>query len=335
MRILVIGAGAVGGYFGGRLGAAGRNVTFLVREGRAAQLRRTGLRIFDAAYGDMTLAPRQLKLLTAKQLRDQPEEFDLVLVSTKAYSLDAAMEDFAPAMGLETVVLPLLNGMRHLDALQARFGSHAVLGGTTYLVADLDAEGAVRSMTALHDLNFGERDKQVTARIRAIEAALTGAGFDARLRPDVLATMWQKWTMLASAGAINCLMRAPIGAAVSAPGGRETARQVMTECETIAAANGYPAEDLEQRVATEQRLLNPASTLTTSMYRDMQRGLPVEADHILGDMVERGHRHGVEAPLLRTAYAQLSAYSTELAKELAKAQEAAGPRRETPIIRRS
>ncbi len=312
MRILVIGAGAVGGYFGGRLAAAGRDVTFLVREGRAAQLMQTGLRIFDVC-GDLTVLPERLRLLTAERLRARPEAFDLILLSTKAYSLDAAMEDFAPAMGAGSVVLPLLNGMRHLDVLGARFGMDRVLGGTTYLVADLDAEGVVHSMTALHDLNFGELDRRVTERIKAIEGVLNGAGFDARLRPDVLATLWQKWTMLASAGAINCLVRAPIGVAVSAPGGRETALQVMAECESIATANGYPAEDLGQLVATERRLLDPGSTLTTSMYRDMQRGLRVEGDHILGDLVERGRRHGVEAPLLRAAYAQLSVYSSGLA----------------------
>ncbi len=311
MRILVMGAGAVGAYFGGRLAATGRDVTFLVREGRAAQLRRTGLRIFDE-YGDLTLPPERLRLLTAQQLGAWRETFDLIVVSTKAYSLAAAMEDFAPAVGAETMVLPLLNGMRHLEALQARFGASAVLGGTTYIVADLDGEGAVHSMTALHDLNFGELDRRVTARIQALETTLRGAGFEVRLRPDVLATMWQKWTMLASAGAINCLLRAPIGAAVSAPGGRETARAVMLECETIAAANGYPAEDVAQQLATEQRLLNPGSTLTTSMYRDMQRGLRVESDHILGDLVERGRRHGVAAPLLRAAYAQLSVYASSL-----------------------
>ncbi len=311
MRILVMGAGAVGAYFGGRLAATGRDVTFLVREGRAAQLRRTGLRIFDE-YGDLTLPPERLRLLTAQQLGARRETFDLIVVSTKAYSLAAAMEDFAPAVGAETMVLPLLNGMRHLEALQARFGASAVLGGTTYIVADLDGEGAVHSMTALHDLNFGELDRRVTARIQALETTLRGAGFEVRLRPDVLATMWQKWTMLASAGAINCLLRAPIGAAVSAPGGRETARAVMLECETIAAANGYPAEDVAQQLATEQRLLNPGSTLTTSMYRDMQRGLRVESDHILGDLVERGRRHGVAAPLLRAAYAQLSVYASSL-----------------------
>ncbi len=311
MRILVMGAGAVGAYFGGRLAATGRDVTFLVREGRAAQLRRTGLRIFDE-YGDLTLPPERLRLLTAQQLGAWRETFDLIVVSTKAYSLAAAMEDFAPAVGAETMVLPLLNGMRHLEALQARFGASAVLGGTTYIVADLDGEGAVHSMTALHDLNFGELDRRETARIQALETTLRGAGFEVRLRPDVLATMWQKWTMLASAGAINCLLRAPIGAAVSAPGGRETARAVMLECETIAAANGYPAEDVAQQLATEQRLLNPGSTLTTSMYRDMQRGLRVESDHILGDLVERGRRHGVAAPLLRAAYAQLSVYASSL-----------------------
>jgi 2-dehydropantoate 2-reductase len=172
MRILVIGAGAVGGYFGGRLAAAGRDVTFLVRPARAAQLQRTGLQIFDP-YGDVRVQP---KLLLAEDLKANPKAFDLIVLSTKAYSLDAAIEDFAPAVGSETVILPLLNGMRHLDALDARFGEEHVVGGSTQIVADLDAEGRVHSMTQLHDLNFGERDKTVTARIKAIDETLRGQG---------------------------------------------------------------------------------------------------------------------------------------------------------------
>ena len=313
MRILVIGAGAVGGYFGGRLAAAGRDVTFLVRAGRAEQLRRTGLEIFDP-YGDVTIQP---KLLTAEELKARPETFDLILLSTKAYSLESAMEDFAPAVGDATAILPLLNGMRHLDALDARFGAEHVLGGTTYIVADMDAEGRVHSMTRLHDLTFGERDRRVTERIKAIETTLMGAGIDVRLRPDIVATMWQKWTMLASAGAITCLLRGSIGAVVAAPGGVETVNAIVDECMAIASANGYPPENAEygaEYASTRRRLVEPGSSLVTSMYRDLQKGARVEADQILGCLLEQGRLHGVEAPLVRAAYAQLCVYSASISK---------------------
>ena len=307
MRILAIGAGAVGGYFGGRLAAAGRDVTFLVRGARAEQLRRSGLRIFDP-YGDVQVRP---KLLLAEELKARPEVFDLIVLSTKAYALEAAMEDFAPAVGSATVILPLLNGLRHLEALDARFGAEKVVGGFTYIVADMDAEGGVHSMTQLHDLSFGERDKAVTARIQAIDEMLRGAGFDAYLKPDILAAMWQKWALLAAMGAITCLMRGSIGAVVAAPGGAETARAIIAECVAMATANGYPPEATALAMMT-QRLTEAGSPLTASMYRDLQRGSRVEADHILGDLLERGRKHGVEAPLVRAAYVQLSVYSASL-----------------------
>lgn len=311
MRILVIGAGAVGGYFGGRLAAVGRDVTFLVREGRAEQLRRNGLQIFDV-HGDVTVEASALKLVSAEELRAGTRAFDLILLSTKAYSLESAMVDFAPAVGDTTAILPLLNGMRHLEMLVARFGEGKVLGGATYISADLDAEGGVHSMTQLHDLNFGERDKTVTERVRAIEATLTGAGFEVRLRENIVATMWQKWTLLASLGAITCLMRGSIGAVAAAPGGVETAKAIIAECVAIATANGYAPEDAAAQATTEKRLVEAGSPLTASMYRDLHKGARVEADQILGDLLERGRAHGVGAPLVRAAYAQLSVYSASL-----------------------
>jgi 2-dehydropantoate 2-reductase len=306
VRILVIGAGAVGGYFGARLTAAGRDVTFLVRAGRAEQLRRTGLRI-TSPHGDFSVQP---KLLLASEIA---APFDLILVSTKSYQLAAAMEDFAAAVGPQTVILPMLNGLAHLDALIARFGEGPVIGGTTRIVADVDAEGVIHSLEALHDVRFGERDNSVTPRIQAIEAHLSNAGFDAILAPDILAAMWQKWVFLAALGAITCTLRGSIGQVMAAPSGPETARAILAETLAIATANGYPtpAPFLEN---TAMRLSKPGSTLTASMYRDMMKGAPVEADNILGDMIARGVAHGVEAPLLRAAYAQLSIYSAGLAK---------------------
>lgn len=307
MRILVIGAGAVGGYFGGRLASVGRDVTFLVRAGRAEQLRRSGLQIVDP-YGDVTVQP---KLVLAEELKARAEAFDLILLSTKAYSLESAMEDFAPAVGEGTVILPLLNGMRHLEVLDARFGAEPVLGGTTYIVADMDAEGRVHSMSGLHDVTFGERDKSVTERIHRVDATLTGAGFDVRLNTDIVAAMWDKWVMLASGGAITCLLRGSIGAVVAAPGGVETARAIVAECAAIATANGYAPSEAALAEGT-RRLTEAGSRLRTSMYRDMRKGARVEADQILGALLEKGRERGVEAPLVRAAYAKLCVYSAGL-----------------------
>jgi 2-dehydropantoate 2-reductase len=175
----------------------------------------------------------------------------------------------------------------------------------------MDAEGGVHSMTQLHDLSFGERDKTVTARIKAIEETLGGAGFDVNLRPDILAAMWQKWALLAAMGAITCLLRGSIGAVAAAPGGVETARAIIAECVAMATANGYAPEAAALAMMT-QRLTEAGSPLTASMYRDLRKGARVEADHILGDLLERGRRCGVEAPLVRAAYAQLSVYSESL-----------------------
>jgi len=268
-------------------------------------LRRNGLQVISP-QGDVTVPAPQL--LLAQDLTAKPQTFDLILLSTKAYSLEAAMEDFAPAVGAETAILPLLNGITHLDKLVARFGEAHVLGGSTRIVADIDAEGRVHSMEALHDLNFGERDATVTPRIEAIDALLNNAGFEAKLQPDIVAFMWQKWVFLAALGAITCLIRGSIGQVVAAPGGVETAQGILNETSTVAAANGYPTPGpfLEHTTA---RLLKAGSPLTASMYRDMKRGAAVEADHILGDMIARGKAKGVETPLLKAAYAMLSVYS--------------------------
>jgi 2-dehydropantoate 2-reductase len=315
MHILIIGAGAVGGYFGARLAAAGRDVTFLVRPPRAEHLLRYGLQVVSP-HGDLNVQP---KVLLASELAANPQPFDLILVSVKAYSLAAAMEDFAPAVGPLTAIVPMLNGMAHLDALDGRFGVDRVLGGSTRIVADLDGQGRVVQIEKLQDIHYGERigpkekdGSSITARVQAIDAALRDAGFDANLSSDILAFMWQKWTFLAALGAITCLLRGAIGQVVAAPGGLETARAMIEETDAIATANGYPTPQtfLEN---TTSRLLKAGSPLTASMFRDMSKGAPVEADHILGDMLARGRAHGVSTPLLQAAYAQLSVYSAALA----------------------
>jgi 2-dehydropantoate 2-reductase len=303
MRILVIGAGAVGGYFGAKLARAGRDVTFLVRAGRAEQLRRTGLHVIEPD-AEFTIQPR---LLLAAELHARPESFELILLSTKAYQLDAAIEDFAPAVGAETAILPLLNGMTHLDTLAARFGKAAVLGGSTRISADLDAEGRVIDMDELlHDIHFGELDGAVTERIQAIAATIGDCGFHIVPEPDITAFLWNKWTFLSALAAITCMLRGSIGAIEACRYGTETALAILAESNAIATANGYPMPP-SLLAAVRTRFTLPGFDLTASMHRDMMRGAPVEVEHILGDLLARAE--GVDAPLLKAAYVQLSVYN--------------------------
>jgi 2-dehydropantoate 2-reductase len=214
LRILIVGAGAVGGYFGGRLAQAGRDVTFLVRLSRAKQLRQDGLRIISP-HGDAVFSP---KLISADKI-DAP--YDIIFVSVKAYALEAAMNDFAAAVGPETMIFPVLNGMRHIDILTKRFGEHAVIGGVCLVAAEIDHQGRIVQLADFQRLVYGETNGETTLRLKALDATLQGAGFDARLSPEIMQAMWEKWVQLASLGAITCLMRGTIGEIVAAPGGAE------------------------------------------------------------------------------------------------------------------
>jgi 2-dehydropantoate 2-reductase len=204
MRILVVGAGAIGGYFGGRLLQANRDVTFLVRERRAAQLRETGLVIRSPA-GDLHVPGPPVVLAT-----DLRHPYDLILLSCKAYDLQSAIESFAPAVGPGTVILPLLNGMKHLDVLDTRFGPTAVFGGLCLISAALDAQGRILHLNDTHGLTFGERSGQPSERAQAIQAQLAAAPFTARLSDNILQAMWEKWAFIAAAAGITCLMRAAV-----------------------------------------------------------------------------------------------------------------------------
>ena len=307
MRVLVIGAGAVGGYYGGRLAAAGRDVTFLVRGKRAEQMKADGLRLRTPG-GEVVVRP---KLLSADELTSGGKEFDLVIVSTKAYSLAGAMEDFAPAVGAGTAVLPLLNGMRHLEVLTARFGAERVLGGMCRVAADLDEEGWINLRLPLDELAFGElTGDRHSARIEAIAETLRVEGITATLSDDILTTMWTKWWILASLGTINVLARGTIGeVAAVTPYGPAMAEAAVAECTGIAAANGYPA-DATMVEDHRKRVVEVGSAMTTSMYRDLAKGASVEADQILGDLLERAKE--VKAPLVGAAYVQLKVYEAAM-----------------------
>jgi 2-dehydropantoate 2-reductase len=307
LRILIVGAGAVGCYFGGRLAQAGRDVTFLVRPARAKQLSQDGLRIISP-HGDAVLSP---KLISADKI-DAP--YDIIFLSVKAYALEAAMNDFAAAVGPETIIFPALNGMRHIDILTKRFGEHAIIGGVCLVAAEIDHQGRIVQLADFQRLVYGERNGENTPRLKALDATLQGAGFDARLSPEIMQAMWEKWVQLASLGAITCLTRGTIGEIVAAPGGAELSIDVLNESVAVATACGQkPSEKVLSRHAAA--MTAPGSLLTSSMYRDLRNGAPVEADQILGDFIERGSASGVTTPLLKAAFVNLRVYQDRLPKD--------------------
>lgn len=314
MRTLVVGAGAIGGYFGGRLLEAGRNVTFLVRPKRAQQLAESGL-VIESRYGAVTLnAPPTV------QAHELHRDFDLVLLSCKAYDLEAAIDSFAAAVGPETAILPFLNGMRHLDVIDERFGAAQVLGGQCLIAATLDDRGRVLHLNDSHLLTFGERDGTLSPRIDAIAQEMSGANFRSRASPVVLLEMWEKWVFLATMAGMTCLMRGAIGDIVAAGGGH-LALELLEECRSIAASEGFPPRpDFLER--TRGTVTAPGSTLTASTLRDIERGARIEADHILGDLVRRGsHAPSSDRSLLRLAYLHVKAYEARREREKAAAQD--------------
>ena len=307
MRILVVGAGAIGGYFGARLAAAGRDVTFLVRERRADQLRRDGL-IVTSPLGNLNLPTPQL--VSAKELKSS---YGLIIVSSKSYDLQNSIEDFANGMVPNSRVLPLLNGMRHLDVLDARFGARRVLGGLARISSTLDADGRIHQLGTFNALAFGSRDAG-EAPIEDVADALRVPGFDALLSHDILHEMWEKWVFIAAAASTTSLMRATVGDIVAA-GAQDIPVQLLQECAAIAAANGFAPREAASNAGLSI-LTAPGSAFTASMLRDIEQGSRIEADHIVGDLLRRASKSG-QSPLLSTAYAHLRAYEARRKRETA------------------
>lgn len=310
MRILILGAGGTGGYFGGRLVQAGADVTFLVRDQRAQLLAEHGLRIRselgDADVPVATVTAQRLPQLTAEQ------PFGLVLLTSKAYDLEAAIEAIAPAVDAGAQVLPLLNGLKHYDALDARFGFDHVAGGLCFISATLEPDGTIRHFGTPASMTFGERKGQPeNPRLRALADLCSRAGIEHHHSDDISQAMWNKYTFLCTLAAATCLMRAPVGLIMAAEGGSSFMRALYAETLATASASGQPVPASAQDAALST-LLAEGSPLKASMLRDLEQGSRVEGEHIVGDMWRRACRAGIPVPCLQTAWVHVQTYSQQV-----------------------
>lgn len=304
MRILVLGAGAIGGYFGGRLAEGGADVTFLVRGRRKADLDASGL-VVKSAAGDIALKVRTLETGAAAA------PFDIAILACKSYDLGSAIDAIAPYLGPDSAVVPLLNGLAHLDRLAERLGPARVMGGACHIGAALDPNGVVRHIGEMQALAFGELDGTPSGRAAALAREFARTKVRADAVPDILQVMWEKLVMLAALAAVTGLARGSVGEIAAVEGGARWALAALQECAGVATAEGRPprARSLDQ---ARGLLTTPKSPFAASAMRDLVAGRRTEGDHIVGDLVRRAEKHGIAVPVLDSARIMFAAHEARL-----------------------
>ena len=300
MKILVLGAGAIGGYFGGRLVQAGGDVSFLVRERRQQQLRQHGL-VVRSPHGDF-----QLPVQTVR--REQlAAPADLVLLACKAYDLDAALAAIAPAMGEHTTLVPLLNGIAHIDRLRSAFGPARVAGGSCHIPATLSPAGEVVQLGPLHRIVFGRLPGTAEAaqpRLEALLALFRRTPVSVELDEQMMRALWEKFVGLATLAAMTCLMRCTVGDILAADDGAALFAQTFAACQGAARAAGYAPREAPM-AGFEAMFADRQSAMAASMQRDLEGGGRTEGAHVVGDMLRRVQAAGLETGVLRAAWCHL------------------------------
>jgi 2-dehydropantoate 2-reductase len=301
MKILVVGAGAIGGYYGSRLISVGADVTFLVRPRRAAVLAATGLQV-RSVLGDFN--GRVSSVLRGKI----NHTFDVVLLACKAYDLPSAMKDFAAGVGPNTIIIPFLNGLGSYDLLDARFGRERVAGGVSYIATTLHPDNVIRHENAMDVVHIGDRGHSTHEAIWQFYNLISRSEGIRTLSPSIDQVLWDKWVMLAAGALMTCLMRGTVGDIVATNEGVQLMSGAINECLTVAAACGHPVSDAEIK-QIRARLLDRNSSWSASMMRDIAANASrIEAEAIVGDLLSLAEKHRLDARYLRIACCHLQVY---------------------------
>lgn len=300
MKTLVLGAGAVGGYFGGRLLEKGEDVTFLVRDRRDAQLKEDGL-ILHSSHGDAILQPKTIHAGSEKI------PFDIVLIATKAFHLNEALEAVKPFVEKDTTILPLLNGIKHMEVISSFFSEKQVIGGLCFIESTLDEAGHIVQTSDTHELVFGEWNGEKSARIKILEEAFSGTKATIRKSNQIQQDMWHKYLFITALSGITSLMRSPIGAIRNTLEGSTYIQQLFEEIRIVMSESGAPIAEgilIKQLGLIEKQ--DPS--MKSSMLRDIEKQGKIEADHIQGYLLSLAEQQEVETPLLRLIYRHLKIY---------------------------
>lgn len=300
MRILILGAGGVGGYIGARLSRSGAEIQFVARGERLNQLKSDGLTV-ESPLGDIAMPVR------ASERPDPAFAPHVVILTCKAPALDAAMTAVAPAITDTTRIVPFLNGVRHLEILRQRFPQNQIWAGIAHGALTLGKDGVIAHLSPFFSTIVGSTGDAADKVISSFVETLKRAEIDAHLSRAIVQDMWNKFVFLTTLAGITCLMRTSVGTILQTKDGPKLARQLFDECQSVARIEGF-APDANSLRSYLGLLTQTGSGLTSSMLRDIESGNETECDHILGDMNDRATRHGVQTPLLRICHTHVLCY---------------------------
>jgi 2-dehydropantoate 2-reductase len=300
MRVLCLGAGAIGGFYGARLIEAGADVTFLVRPRREKELAEHGLQL-ESAFGNFAAPVRAVTEV------GPGEGFDIVLLTAKAYDLASATEAIAPAVGSNTAVLPLLNGVSHIEFLNKKFGQSRVLGGVAKIAVTLTPTGVIKHLNDWRYISFGEQTGHLTPRVLALKEVFDKSSVVANAVPNIMQVMWEKIVHLATIAGMTCLMRASVGEIARTRDGIALMLDFLKRNADIAERAGYPVSDTFM-AEYHQLFSDKNSTYTASMLRDIEKEGPIEADHIIGFMLDKALAFNIDPSLHKIVYINVQSY---------------------------
>jgi 2-dehydropantoate 2-reductase len=309
VKILVLGAGGVGGYFGGRLVESGSDITFLVRDHRRKQLIKSGLRL-NSPHGDFSSSVK------CKTLDDTPDKYDLVILSCKSYHLTEACVSLRKWLNTPTCILPFLNGLSHIDVMIKTFGEDLVFGGAAHVATTLSKDGHIVQLNPIQVLTVGPLNG--SKHLDVLEAFVNEcrkSSFSIKCVDNVLQPMWEKWVFLATLAGSTVLFRNSVGAITETKMGNNLMQRMYDEGKSVAMANDINIPKKAQITALDI-LMKPGSDFTASMLRDLVMKLPTEHDHILGGLVELGKCHDIDMPLLSAAYVSACANISQFRSDL-------------------
>jgi 2-dehydropantoate 2-reductase len=292
MKVLVVGAGAAGGYLGAQLVTAGRDVSFLVHQSGFERLSAHGLRIHGKS-GTSALAVRPV---IASQLEGS---YDIVVLAVRSDVVASAVDDFRAVVAPDTRIVPLINGMAHLSVLTTAFGERAVLGAAARLATSMLADGVIDEVAPGVDLELGQLDGGTSEVFDAVVRQFTVDNVAVRVRSDMVAGMWEKFAFIGATAALTCLAGSVIGVVTRTTGGPALGRRVAAEVAAVAAAEGYPLSPAA-RSGLDATLTDPTSTFAPSMFRDLAAHRRVEVS-VLSELAEYARRHHIDTPLLDAA----------------------------------
>jgi len=302
MKIAVIGAGGVGGYFGARLAASGQDVWFVARGRHLEAMRSSGLQVFSG-NGDVLVRPVQ-----ASADPNQVGVVDLVMIAVKLWSTREALEQARPMVGPDTAVVSFQNGVIAVDEVIAAYGRERTLGGVANIAAVIEQPGVIRHTGTMALLQFGELDGRVSPRVQALQAACEKAGIQCKAAPDIQKAIWEKYVFLVAASSMTALTRLPLGPIREDPDTRALMAQVMSEVAAVGRAKGVALDaDLTDRQL--QRLDGLPREMVASMLGDLERGNRLELPWLAGGVVKMGRELAVPTPANGFVYAALKHYA--------------------------